>query len=276
MFTASTTTALLNLVAAQVFAASAVSVTLPSPVILVTAQHAPVVLAQAAAEPEAPAAAKPAKKPAPKKPAPVTAPGPQAAPDAAEPAMALTAKVQAFYEETADFTASFEQRYTYKILGRTSKSSGTVSFKKPGLMRWDYLKPRPKAFIVDGETLWMYSPEDHSVIKRPNFEPDSLSSSITFLWGKGKLADEFDITLAAENTLKLVPKTAQPGFASLRFVVDPKTGQVLESTVFDAQGNTNHIIFSKAKLNTGLDAKQFEFTPPKGVSVQVLGDDGLQ
>ena len=143
-------------------------------------------------------------------------------------------------------------------------------------MRWDYETPRKKAFIVDGDTLWVYTPEDHTVIKRPDFEPDSLSSSITFLWGKGDLASEFDITLVEEATLKLVPKTPQPGFARLRFVVDAKTGQVLESTVIDAQGNSNHLVFGEAKLNTGLSDAPFQFTPPKGVSVQILGDEGLQ
>ncbi len=265
---------LTHLLVAQVFAASAVSVTLPeppeAPVIEITAQRAPLLLAQAEPEKDPAPKAKAKKKPAPK-----AKKKPVAKTEATE-AERLTAKVQAFYEKTTDFSASFEQRYTYQVLGRSTKSAGTVAFKKGGLMRWDYVTPRKKAFIVDGDTLWVYTPEDHTVIKRPDFKPGSLSSSITFLWGEGDLAKEFEITLVAESTLRLVPKTAQSGFARLRFVVDPKTGQVLESTVIDAQGNTNHLVFSEAKLNTGIDAKRFEFKPPKGVSIQVLGDSGLQ
>ncbi len=199
-----------------------------------------------------------------------------AAAPGADAAVALTRKVQRFYEKTRDFVAHFEQRYTYKVLGRTTKSAGTVSFKKPGLMRWDYDTPREKHFIVDGSTLWVYTPEDHTVIRRPNFRPGSLSSSITFLWGKGDLLAEFDVALAGEATLKLTPKTPQPGFASLRFVVDPKTGRVLESTVIDAQGNENHLVFSDAKLDTGLPKARFTFRPPKGATVQTLGPSGLR
>ncbi len=287
---------LVQLVAAQVFGLAGASSALPPRILATPVAAAPVAAAPGAVAPEvllaqAPAPSNkkkaPAKKainnaitreeagapPLPKKPAKKT---PAKKPAQEITAAALTAKVQGFYEKTADFTAKFEQRYTYQVLGRSTKSAGTVAFKKGGLMRWDYVTPRKKAFIVDGDTLWVYTPEDHTVIKRPDFKPGSLSSSITFLWGEGDLAEEFDITLVAESTLRLVPKTAQSGFARLRFVVDPKTGQVLESTVIDAQGNTNHLVFSEAKLNTGIDAKRFEFKPPKGVSIQVLGDSGLQ
>jgi len=195
---------------------------------------------------------------------------PEVSPKNSKAAIALTLRVQRFYEETKDFRAHFEQRYTYKVLGRSSKSSGEVVFKKPGLMRWDYKQPREKLFVIDGSNLWVYTPEDQSVLQRKNFTPDSLSSSITFLWGKGKLVEEFDLVLVSEDTLSLTPKTPQAGFSALRFVVDMKSGQVKESTVIDAQGNENHMVFSAVQLDTKVDDSLFHFTPPKGVSIQTL------
>ena len=67
------------------------------------------------------------------------------------PVRALVDRVQAFYEKTQDFTAKFKQDYTYKAFQRTQSSSGQVTFKKPGLMRWEYQLPSPRIFVLSGE-----------------------------------------------------------------------------------------------------------------------------
>ena len=192
----------------------------------------------------------------------------------AKDARALVAKVQAFYEHTRAFEAHFQQTYTYKAFHRTMHSAGTVAFKKPGLMRWDYETPRKKSFIVDGHDLWIWTPADMEAIRRKGFSTNQLSTSITFLWGKGRLADEFDIVRHGTDGLKLTPLTPQ-GFASVRFQVDRKTGQVESSTVIDAQGNENRIVFSKVTLNAKLPDSRFHFTPPKGAEVKELTSRGL-
>jgi outer membrane lipoprotein carrier protein len=186
----------------------------------------------------------------------------------------LVAKVQAFYEHTKAFEASFQQTYVYKAFHRQMHSAGTVAFKKPGLMRWDYETPRKKSFIVDGHDLWIWTPEDMEVIRRKGFSTNQLSTSITFLWGRGRLADDFDIVKDGKSGLKLTPLTPQ-GFQSVRFEVDAKTGQVTASTVVDAQGNENRFVFSDLKLNPRLPDSRFHFTPPKGAEVKELTDRGL-
>lgn len=192
----------------------------------------------------------------------------------AKDAKALVDKVQAFYQHTRAFEAHFEQTYDYKLFHRTLHSSGTVAFKKPGLMRWDYEKPRKKSFIVDGHDLWIWTPADQEVIRRKGFSTNQLSTSITFLWGRGRLADSFDIVKVGKDALQLTPVTPQ-GFASLRFQVDPKTGEVVASTVTDAQGNENRIVFSKVTLDPKLPDARFHFTPPKGAVVKELTNRGL-
>src|SRR5579864_9406776 len=53
----------------------------------------------------------------------------------------LVDRVQAFYEKTSDFKASFKQVYTYTSARRTQVSTGKVTFLKPAMMRWDYQAP---------------------------------------------------------------------------------------------------------------------------------------
>ncbi len=193
----------------------------------------------------------------------------------ADPA-ATAARVQKFYERTQDFTAAFEQSYTYKAFKRTQKSSGTVYVKKPGRMKWEYDKPTQKRFVLDGKKLWMYDVADNQVVVNDEFAADKLSTSVTFLWGKGKLADEFIVArpdradLEGES-IQLAPRKPQPGFTTIYFGVDPKTGEVRETIVLDAQGNENRMKFSAMKANVGLKDKDFAFTVPKGATVVDAG-----
>lgn len=188
-------------------------------------------------------------------------------------AKALAGKVQAFYENTRDFTADFQQKYRYRASARTQDSSGTVQVKKPGMMRWDYAKPYPKQFVLDGKALYMFDPEDNAVMVNREFSSDGLSAAVTFLWGRGSLTDEFNVAVVekksyGETVLALDPKTPQPGFTRLYFAIDAATGAVLTSVVIDSQGNENRITFRNVKTNQDLAAKRFEFKIPKGAQVQ--------
>lgn len=183
----------------------------------------------------------------------------------------LVDRMQAFYEKTQDFTANFTQTYHYKMQHRTQTSSGTVIFKKPALMRWDYLQPAPKTFVLSGEKVFAYDPQAMTLTKG-TIGSDQLSASVTFLWGKGKLADEFSIAEASCKTcagklLELTPLRPDPRFKQVRFEVDPKTAQVLRSIVVDKDGSENEIKFSDLKTNTGVAKERFELNPPADVQI---------
>ena len=184
---------------------------------------------------------------------------------------ALVDRVQAFYEKSADFQASFRQEYTYKAFKRVQKSSGQVTFKKPGLMRWEYEKPSPKTFVLAGDKVYALDPEAMTLTKA-SIGTNQLSASVTFLWGQGKLADEFAIAAPPCDKclgalLELTPKLADPRFQRIRLEVDPKTAQVVRSTVVDPDGSENAITFLDVKTNTGVGAEHFKLTPPPGTQV---------
>jgi len=201
----------------------------------------------------------------------LAAPAVSAAPQAAD--AGLVERVQRFYEKTRDFSADFEQEYRYEAMGRTEKSSGTVQVKKPGLMRWDYAKPWPRRFVLDGKSLYVHDVEDNSVTIKRDFASDSLSAAVTFLWGKGRLGDEFLATKVdrpeyGAAVLELVPKKPQPGFRKVFFAVDPATGAVVASVVVDSQGNENRISFRNVRANQGVPDARFRFEIPRGATVE--------
>lgn len=226
----------------------------------------------AAASPAPAAASAPAQKPA-------TASGIEPAPKAAKPAMApdvkaLVDRMQGFYEKTTDFTAHFTQQYTYKAFKRTTTSSGTVTFKKPALMRWEYEKPSPRTFVLAGENVYALDPEARTLTKT-RIGTNQLSASVTFLWGRGRLADEFAITKAACSTckgvlLELTPLQPDPRFRKAKLEVDPKTAQVLRSIVVDPDGSENVISFEDLKTNQGVSDNFFKVVQPPDYTLNDL------
>ncbi|MFY0564910.1 LolA family protein [Archangium lansingense] len=223
------------------------------------------VVAQAPAQ-SAPAPAAP-KAEAPKAAAAPKAPEKKVAPEVKE----LVERMQAFYEKTQDFSADFKQDYKYKALRRTQTSTGTVIYKKPGLMRWEYQKPSTRTFVLAGEKVYAYDPEAQT-LSVGRIDTSQLSASVTFLFGQGKLADEFSISKGACKDCKgtllvLDPLKEDPRFRQVRLEVDSKTAQVLKSTVVDPDGSENAIAFLNLKTNVGVGADAFKINPPDGTRI---------
>ena len=187
---------------------------------------------------------------------------------------AVVERVQKKYDGAADFRAAFNQTLTNATFKRRSSSTGEVLLKKPGRMRWNYKTPETKTYVSDGDVLWLYEPEDKQAFKQ-DLKGSQLPAALAFLTGKGKLSDEFDITVAKDPpvgtsrdyVLALSPKQAQAQVKSLLFVVDPDSFFVRETFIVDAQGNTNDILFSDVKVNVHLPESTFHFTPPAGVRI---------
>ncbi len=178
-------------------------------------------------------------------------------------------KMQAFYERTRDFAAHFDQTYTYKTFGRKQQSSGHVIFAKPALMRWDYQTPNKKVFVVAKEKAYVLDPEAKT-LHVSGLSTDRLSTSISFLWGKGHLADEFEIhratrpDLSGGIQLELTLKKPDPRFQKIFFLLDAKTYAVKTTIVVDPDGNENRMEFSDIKVNPGIGKDAFELHPPEG------------
>ena len=182
-----------------------------------------------------------------------------------DPAAAATAaKVQAFYDRTKDLTARFQQTYTYAGFGRKKVSTGKLSVKKPGMMRWDYEKPEAKTVAVKGSRLVQWEPEANQAYVDERFDATALSAAVTFLIGKGDLVKEFVPTLEPSGVLVLTPRAPDPRVASVALTVNAE-GQVEATRVVDGSGNVNEIRFEDVKRNVGIPDAAFEVKLPANV-----------
>jgi outer membrane lipoprotein carrier protein len=183
-------------------------------------------------------------------------------------------RLQKKYESAADYRARFTQKYTYAATGRERTSTGEVLVKKPGRMRWDYAGPEPQMYLAADGNLWVYEPEAKQAY-RQDLKASQLPAAVSFLMGKGKLSDEFDISVAkdlpygeaSDHRLALKPKKPQSTYKAIYLVVDPKTYLVRQSVLINTQGDINAITFSEVKINSKLADSLFKWTQPPGVRV---------
>jgi outer membrane lipoprotein carrier protein len=225
--------------------------------------------------PSPPPAAKPVARPAPVRVA--------AAPTAAE----VIKNVQAFYANIKQVTAKFRQQVTNVTFGETKTSDGMVWIQKPGKMRWDYYsKPRKgkvstkKSFISNGSYLYVVEHDNRQVVKK-NLEKDLMPVAVSFLYGKGNLADDFTGALdtsgkyggKGELVLALTPKQPSAQYKMLYLVVDPTTYRVKQSIIVDSADNVNHFRFYEPDFDKAVDAAWFEFDPKKVPTYRIVDAD---
>ena len=188
---------------------------------------------------------------------------------AVKPVDAILKKVQAFYARMTDYSADFVQIYEKVALSQKRELRGQFQLRKPGQARWLYKDP-PKEWVINGRRMTMLDPELEQAFVDDNFESAEISRSISFLWGSGRLDETFNAVLGDPKAygfkegwraLELVPRQGAT-YRKLVLGVNPKTGEVTDSILFETAGNTNRFQFRNAKLNTGLARSLFEAKAP--------------
>jgi outer membrane lipoprotein carrier protein len=192
---------------------------------------------------------------------------------------AVVAALQQRYESARDLRADIVQTTRLVAFGADASepmtSKGEVIFAKPGKMRWSYEGPEPSLVVSDGETLWIYDVAFGEAQKLPATEGYLSGASVQFLLGEGEIGRDFEISaLSCEKTsaeLRLVPRKLS-SYEKLHVLVNPKTGDLLKTTVFFVLGNVTEVAFSNIELNVDPAASLFRFDPPADVRVIELNE----
>jgi outer membrane lipoprotein carrier protein len=139
-------------------------------------------------------------------------------------------------------------------------------------MRWDYIKPEKKLFVSDGQTMFLYFPNEKQVMKNDVPGQNQATSAVLFLMGKGDIVRDFNVRWADGGSdtayrLRLDPKTRQAEYDWLEIAADRETFRIVGLMAADAQGGKSAFAFSNFKENAGLADKMFQFTIPRGTEV---------
>jgi len=202
------------------------------------------------------------------------APDGSAAAPAAPPGVDdISAKVQAFYNQTKTFQAQFSQVYKVKAYNQTKKSKGRVVFEKPGKMAWTY-DNNGNRVVSDGKLLKVYEKDNNQMFEQ-GVEKSQYPAALSFLMGQGDLSKTFNLKQLDAATMKFeggyvlegTPKEATPAYQKVIFYIDRETSQVRRVIILDAQGNRNEFTFQTPSVNKDVPTGTFEFTPPEGTQI---------
>ena len=182
----------------------------------------------------------------------------------------IVERLQERYDSTADFTAEFRQEVEVPTLGKTLESHGTVAFKRPGRMRWEFLEPERQTIVADGETMWIYQAEQHQVLKTPFQAAFQSATPVSFLFGVGDLGKDFDASLAGEEDdvyrVRLEPREDED-IGILVLTVSRDTYDLRGAEVTDPLGNVTRLELRNLVRDEGVPDARFVFDVPEGADV---------
>ena len=187
----------------------------------------------------------------------------------------VIARVQQNYEKIQTYQVEFEQEIFSMSQKRViSRGKGTVIYKKPGKMVWRYELPEEHYYIVNGDTIYDYTPAEKKAYVL------SLQEAVykSFLLGLGDLKKDFEIsfhggkplTESGLYQLDLVPRNQadREAIGVLTLYLDPRQDFMVTFTqMVDPLENYNRMKYKNLKINLPLDDKLFQFKPPPGVKI---------
>lgn len=189
---------------------------------------------------------------------------------AAQPA--ALGKLQNYYAQQTQLTTDFTQTVKHASFGTTQTSSGRMWAAKPSSFRADYYQRGTtkvdKSFIYNGTTLWVINHQNKQVLQSPA-QASAIPGALSFITGGASLTTQFNVALDPSGNLELTPKQPSAQYAKIVFVV-AASGEVIESTVYDPNGDTNDFVFKNASTTAPVKASWFQFSPSSLPTYQVV------
>lgn len=170
------------------------------------------------------------------------------------------------------FRAKFFQESFLKAMQISDTAEGHLTVQRPGRMRWEYVLPEKQIIITDGQSLWIYRPDDKQVMvgKAPDFFGGGKGAG--FLSDIRELRKSFTVQLQTEQSakyhrLRLVPKKPTPDLADMVLSVAKFNYQVDQVITHNRYGDETMIVLNNYQFNLNPKDDLFRFVIPEGVDV---------
>jgi chaperone LolA len=178
------------------------------------------------------------------------------------------------YRGVKTLRAEFTQTHTWG--NRARVESGTVSFARGGLMRWDYREPSPKLFLATGKDLILYIPAENQVTRSKVKSSEDVRVPFRLLLSRLDLRRVFshiefaDGAVRAEpggHVLRALPKKAeQTGYREVLIEVTPAF-DIRRLLISYLDRSRMEFVFDDIQRNAALDPSLFRFKPPPGAEI---------
>lgn len=186
----------------------------------------------------------------------------------------VLAGIDRYYDTLSSLRAQFTQVVEVPALEKSDTFSGTLYFRKPGLIRLEYSRPEGQLLVADGANWWFYMPQEEvpQVLRAP-METDSGHAPVYILGGR--MAERFSGKLVGTEprggaecyVLDLEPRARAAYYSSLRAWIDTRTFATRAVRYTDESGNFNTFDLSGHTTGVDLPAEMFTFEPPEDAQI---------
>ncbi|GKW02298.1 outer-membrane lipoprotein carrier protein [Pectobacterium carotovorum subsp. carotovorum] len=162
------------------------------------------------------------------------------------------------------FHANFSQKVTSADGAAVQEGEGELWLKRPNLFNWKTTSPDESTLISDGKTLWFYNPFVEQVTA--TWLKDATGNTPFILITRNDTSDwnKYDVRQKGDD-FELTPKSASGNLK--QFAINVTTnGTIKQFTATEQDGQRSTYVL-KNQQNGAVDAAQFTFTPPKGVTL---------
>lgn len=193
----------------------------------------------------------------------------------------IAQKLQSTYEKALNLVADFKQTTAMKFSSRVRQGSGTMIFRKPGRMRWDYRSPDYQVLISDGETISMYFEKSNQMIVSNAREYLQSDVTYSFFAGTGDILKDFDVsepdlvTDSKDNSflIKLTPKSSHPHVSSIHAWISHDSFLIKHLQIVDHFETVTDLFFFNILINADhygsreIKEDLFLFIPPADTEI---------
>jgi outer membrane lipoprotein carrier protein len=189
----------------------------------------------------------------------------------------LVEQVKATYAEAQSLRADFVQVVTTAGFGVGEKQRGRLVLKRPKKMRWEFKAPHPRSFVTDGETMWIWSPQENGgkgqvIVYKNMATAGGMTDLLTDL---SKLDEYFAVERVTGDphskrlhVLSATPKDDGGTVKNLKIWLTKRHLHLERVVLTDKLGNVTDLNFSQVKINpANVKNTEFSFTAPKGAEV---------
>lgn len=180
--------------------------------------------------------------------------------EAIDPWQALS-ELRLHLAAAGDLGAPFTQRYVPAGFADGDEESGEITLALPDCLRWDYVEPYPKAYLLCGSRLHIWvkgEPQGERLFVDPEEQPglDLLLLPTAELEKRYRATAK--IALQGRIEIQLLPSAGEARLAQATIELDPSTQRITTLAYRDREGNETRFRFG--------DFRQVEdpaiFTPP--------------
>ncbi|MEL6344632.1 MAG: outer membrane lipoprotein chaperone LolA [Myxococcota bacterium] len=204
-------------------------------------------------------------------PAAIAEPSPPTEAAAQEVLSQILGELKVAYASIDAIQADFVQVVRSPTFGDNPPQAGTLTVAKPNRMRVEFTGPQAAQFITDGQTLWVYSPENQQVFITPDLsdQRDGLQDLLSSL---GALEQRFEVALvehdAGRALISLRPREGEASqFQQLRIELDRENAALKRLEMVDAFGSVTEMTMNTMNMSPTLPEGLFHFIPPEGAEV---------